>query len=455
MIARLAALLTRWSTRFVPDAFVIAAVLTGLVLGLGLVFTPHGPAALVRFWGNGFWELLSFGMQMCLVIMTGFIVAAAPPVTRLLDGLARAPRSPRQAIALMAAVSMGMAWLNWGLSIVASAVLARAIARRVRGVDYRLLVASAYLGLGCLWHAGFSASAPLLSATPGNFMEKAMGGVVDIGATLFSGLNLGLAAVVLVALTALAAAMHPPPEQTQALAREIDPALGDSGEDEEGAGPAAAAQPPATIAERLETSRAITLSVGACGVTWVAMTVAAKGAAAIDINFVNFVFLIGGLILHGRPSSFLRAAERGGAYLWGVVIQFPLYAGIFGIIKSSGLQEKLAGAFAGMVSAKAYPLFVVWYSGVLNYVVPSGGAKWSIEAPYVVQAARRVGAGLPHTIVAYAWGDMLTDVIQPFWAIPLLAMARLGFRDIMGYCLVFFLAYALIVTGGFALLMMS
>lgn len=436
-----------------PDAFVIAIVLTAIVFVLALGVTPHGPdglpghvVALLRFWGNGFPELLGFGMQMCLVVMTGTIVASAPLVRRGLDALAERPRTPRQAVAMMAATSMALALLNWGLSIVGSAMLARAIARRVKGVDYRLLVASAYLGLGCLWHAGLSASAPLLSATPGNFMEKAMGGVIPIAETLLSGLNVGMAAVVLVVLTLLAVAMHPPAGK----AVEVDPAtLADGG----GAGPVAAG-PEGTPAERLERSRVVALGVVVAGAIWIAATARAKGAGAIDINFVNFVFLIVGLLLHGRPSSFLRAAEQAGSNVWGIVIQFPFYAAIFGIIKGSGLQDSIANLFAGMAGPKSYPLFVVWYSGLLNYVVPSGGAKWSIEAPYVVEAAKRVGASLPDTLTAYAWGDMLTDVIQPFWAIPLLGVARLGFRDIMGYCLLFFAVYAVIVTAGFSLLML-
>ena len=157
------------------------------------------------------------------------------------------------------------------------------------------------------------------------------------------------------------------------------------------------------------------------------------------------------MLLHGTPQRFLAAAEEAGHHVWGIVIQFPLYGGIFGIIKFSGLQDAAAGWFAGATSPAYYPLFVTWYSGILNYLIPSGGAKWAVEAPYVLQAAQSMGASVPATVLAYAWGDMLTDIIQPFWAIPLLGLAKLQFRDIMGYALLFFAIYAVLVTGAFAL----
>lgn len=212
MLGRIATLLTRWALRWVPDSFVIAILLTVFVFALALVATPSSPAQLARWWGDGIWELLSFAMQMCLVVVSGFVVAVSVPVRRLLAALAAQPKSPRASIALVAAASMLLAWINWGLSIVASAMLARQVARRGRGVDYRLLVASAYLGMGCVWHAGLSGSVFLLVATPGHFLEKELG-VVPVTHTLFSPFNLGLAAAVFVAMIALAAALHPRPEE--------------------------------------------------------------------------------------------------------------------------------------------------------------------------------------------------------------------------------------------------
>jgi short-chain fatty acids transporter len=188
------------------------------------------------------------------------------------------------------------------------------------------------------------------------------------------------------------------------------------------------------------------------GAVWIVKAFGAKGLGAINLDLVNLLFLTLGLVFHGTPASFLRAAEEGGRHVWGIVVQFPFYAGIFGILKYSGLQDVLAGWFARVATAETYPFVILWYSGFLNYIVPSGGSKWAIEGPYIVQAAQTIGASTNFTVLAYAWGDMLTDVIQPFWAIPLLAIAGLRFRDIMGFALVFFGAYAALLSAAFLLL---
>lgn len=190
ILQKLASACTRWSTRWVPDSWTIAIILTVVAFVLGFIFTKSTTFQLVQYWGNGFWVLLSFAMQMCLIIMTGYILATTPLVSRFLNFLAGLPKSPKGAIALMAVVSMGLAWINWGLSIVGSAVFVRFMVKKQRNVDYRLLVATAYLGLGTFWHSGLSASAPLLVATPKHFMEKDMG-IIPITETIFHPFNLG------------------------------------------------------------------------------------------------------------------------------------------------------------------------------------------------------------------------------------------------------------------------
>jgi short-chain fatty acids transporter len=464
VLQRVARVLTAWSTRWVPDAYVIAALLTGFTFVLALVFTDSGPFALVRYWGSGFWELLSFAMQMCLIIMTGYILAVSRPMQALFARVAGLARSPRGAVMLTALLSMALAWFHWGLSIVGSAVFVRYVARRQPRADYRLLVCAAYLGLGTLWHAGLSASMPLLVATPGHFMQQELG-IVPVSRTLFHPFNLLLVAGTVGLMTALARALQSPGGD--------EPRVDWDAADDAGAGfesaadaattagrpPAAAATaagpPPdaasASPARRLENSLVVGLVIGGAGLIWLGWWFGTHGLAGINLNTVNFAFLMLGILLHGRPAALLAAAERGGHYVWGVILQFPFYAGIFGIIKESKLQDVIAGWFTALSTPKTYPLIVLWYSGCLNYIVPSGGSKWAIEAPYIVKAGHDIGANMNFTVLAYAWGDMLTDIIQPFWAIPLLAIARLSFRDIMGYGLIFFLAYAVLVTLGFAL----
>jgi short-chain fatty acids transporter len=295
-----------------------------------------------------------------------------------------------------------------------------------------------------MWHSGLSASAPLLVATPKHFLEKQIG-VIPIDQTIFHPFNLLLALVILVALTIIGPLMHPKKGEE----KEADPALMKE----------AAVEPPAkpkpedlTPALRIENSPIINLIVGLSGLVWLTWYFGARGWRGINLDVVNFAFLMIGVLLHWRPTSFLKAAMEGGSFIWGVVVQFPFYAGIFGIIQFSGLAAVMSNWFTAIATKETYPFIVVWYSGILNYIVPSGGSKWAIEAPYIMEAAKNLGTSMPMTVIAYAWGDMVTDVIQPFWAIPLLGVAKLGFRDIMGYCMIYFLFYMVIVSIGFLLL---
>jgi short-chain fatty acids transporter len=441
MLQRLAGALTSWSTRWVPDAWIIAVILSVTAYILGLIFTKSTPYELVQYWGNGFWILLSFAMQMCLIIVTGYILATTPLFNRMLSGLAGLPKSPKGSIALMALVSMILGWINWGLSIVGSAVFTRFVVQKQRGVDYRLLVATAYLGLGVMWHSGLSGSAPLLVATPKHFLEKEVG-IIPITETTFHPFNLILAAIILVALTAFGPTMHPRREDIF----EADPALAKEGF-------TVPAKPrEMTPAQWVEHSPIINLVVGIGGLIWLWWYFRDKGFAGVNLDAVNFAFLMIGILLHWTPASFLKAAMEAGSFIWGVVIQFPFYAGIFGIIRFSGLAEVIAGWFTAIASQSTYPFIVVWYSAILNYIVPSGGSKFAIEAPYIIAAGKHLGVSNAMTIIAYAWGDMVTDIIQPFWAIPLLGVAKLEFRDIMGYCILYFVLYMIIVSAAFLLL---
>lgn len=451
MLQSLAAALTLWSTRWVPDAWVIAVILTIVTYALGLFFTKSTLFQLVQFWGNGFWLLLSFAMQMCLIIMTGYIFATTPFMSRLLDRLARIPNNPKSAIALMALVSLVLGWVQWGLSLVGSAVFVRYLVRHQKGVDYRLLVATAYLGLGAIFHAGLSGSAPLLIATPKHFIEQYTG-VIPITKTTFHPFNLILAAVVLLTLPAFGPLMHPRREETV----EVDPRLFQE------ASPAPSTKPSrkeTTPARWIEHSPLINLLVGLGGLTWLvwhfgqAWDGGFRGILAkVNLDVVNFFFLMAGVLLHRTPASFLQAAREAGTFIWGVAIQFPFYAGMFGIIRDSGLAQVIAHGFTTIATKNTYPFIVLWYSGILNYIVPSGGSKFAIEAPYIIQAAKELGVGIPMTIIAYAWGDMTTNIIQPFWAIPLLGIAKLEFRDIMGYCILYFIFYMILVSAAFLLM---
>ena len=444
LLPRLADALARLSARWVPDAFSIAALLTFLALALGLTVGGASPAQCALAWGGGVWALLSFGMQIALVIFAGYVLAVAPPVARALEALARVPRGPRSAVAWTAFLSMALCWLNWGAGLIASAMLVRAIGRARPDTDYRLLVAVAYLGMGTTWHGGPSGSVPLLFATPGNFMirDGLLAGPVPLSATVFTAANLGLMLAVVAVLTGFAALLHPPREATLAVSPQTLAQL-------------AAFVPPLrpaapTPAERLVHGPWLNRGLGLLALAFVLLQVRG-GTFAATLDSVNLIALALGLLLHPSPASLGKAAEEASKPLHGVVLQFPLYAGIYGIIKDTGLVESLTHAFLAVSTPGSYSLVVFAYSAVLNYLVPSGGAKWAMEAPYVLGAAKELGVPATSVAMAYAYGDMATNLVQPFWAIPLLGVARLEFRDILGYELLALGVYAALVSAALVL----
>ena len=439
MLARIAAGLTRFSSRWIPDAWVIAVLLT-VVTGAVAAGVEGSVDTVLTAWGDGFWRYNNFAMQMCLIIMTGYMLSTAPPVKRLLEGVASLARGPRSAVALLAVISLLLGWINWGLSVAASAMLVRTIARRHAEVDYRLLVCAAYFGVATIWHAGLSGSAPLKVAQEGHELAALMG-VVPVTDSIFHGFNLALSALILVLMPTLVCLMHPAPEETVS----VDPArLADDDADDDDEEPCPA--------RSLERSPLINVAVAAAMLWWLVGSVRDKGVAAVHLDSVNFTFLALAIALHFRPRSFLRAASESGRFVWGILIQFPFYAGIAGILGGTELSTRIAGAFEVVSTAATYPAFVLVYSGVLNYFVPSGGSQWIVSGQYIMEAAQSLGVGTDKALLAYAWGDMSTNLIQPFWAIPLLAIAGLRFRDIMGFAVLLFGVYFTVLIGAFLLL---
>jgi short-chain fatty acids transporter len=439
-LSRIALALNNWTTKWVPSAFSIAILLTFFTLCVAAIFTGHSLLECVRFWGDGFWELLTFSMQMTLIMVTGYIVVASPPVTRLLQAFSRLAPTATLAVTFTALGSMLLAWLNWGLGLIGSAVLVRFMAKQHKDVDYRLLVAVAYFGLGCTWHAGLSASAPVLVATPGHFLEKQIG-VIPLSQTIFHPFNLTLTFVVLIVMTAVAFLLHPrnpadrcriDPQKLETFAAFTPPVL-------EG-------QRHITPADFLDYKYVLNLAIGLAGAIWLYLNFSTRGWQGLTINTVNFTFLITGILLHPSPASVLKAAAESGATIYNIVLQFPFYSGMYGIIKGTGMSNVVGNAFVHVANAKTLPLAIYWYSGIINYFVPSGGAKWAIEAPYITDAAHKLMVGYDRIVVSYAWGDMMTDLLQPFWAIPLLTAAGIEFKEILGYEMIAFLIYAAIVS---------
>ncbi|MBK5928419.1 short-chain fatty acid transporter [Rhodobaculum claviforme] len=412
--------------RFLPDPFIFVLILTLVSAAAAIVFEGTGPLQVIEIWGDGFWGLLTFSMQMLLVLVTGFILASSPPVRRALAALAGLAKSPGGAIVLVTVVSLVASWVNWGFGLVVGALFAREVARLVR-VDYRLLIAAAYSGF-VIWHAGLAGSIPLTIATPGHFTEDRIG-IIGTADTIFAGFNLTIVAVLFVVIPLVNWLMVPRPgDSVHVTPEQLDDKLPDS-------------FVPSRPAEHLENSRLLMWLVGVPGLVYLVYYFAVRDGG-LNLNIVNYLFLMLGIVLHGTARNLLNAlqeAVKGGA---GIVIQFPFYAGIMAIMTQSGLAQSMSEWFVSISTATTLPFWTFISAGIVNLFVPSGGGQWAVQAPVMLPAAEALGADVARVAMAVAWGDAWTNLLQPFWALPMLAIAGLKAKDIMGFCLIH-----LVITG--------
>ncbi|MCU1279502.1 MAG: Short chain fatty acid transporter [bacterium] len=444
-LARIALALTRFAERWLPDAFVFALAATVAVFIAGVAIGVP-PLELVAAWGNGFSDLLAFAMQMALVIVTGYVVATARPVRRAIEALARVPSSARGAVAFVAAFAMATSWINWGFSLVFSAVLARAIARRFardgRRVDYRALGASSLLGLGSVWAQGLSGSAALQMATPSALPPAIRAiiahdgagrviipdGIVSFAHTVFLWQSLASVAIELVVVT-LVMWLAAPSEASARDAATLGIALDDR--DADGA-------KPSTPGEKIEHSPALTLAFVALAAVYLARTFAG-GLTTLTVNTINLALLCVGMLLHWTPARLMRAVREAVPATWGVILQFPFYAAIAGMIATTRLNDRIAHLFVSVSSARSFPALMSAYSALLGIFVPSGGSKWIIEAPYVIKAAHELRVHIGWVVACYDLGEAAANLVQPFWMLPVLALLGLRARDVMGYTFLVFL----------------
>jgi short-chain fatty acids transporter len=449
ILAQLGLALTRWTERWVPDSWVIAVSLTLIVAVLAMAVGGASAAETLNAWGNGLWALLALSMQFTLMMVVSYACAVSPPLKRLFVWLASRPdpHRPRQAIALMAIFSTVTAWLNWAFSLVVSAAFLPFLVRANPRVDFRVVVTCAYLGLGTVWHTGLSGSAPLIIATPENFLVKAgvLTEVISTSRTMFAPFNLVYALVAGLIGVVLAMMLTPTDEKTVRISAEQ---LGRLTQGEQEWKPPQSMRP----ADRLEWWPGWSIVVGLALLVYFGLQVRTVGLSrAWTIDNYNLLFLALGLLLHWHPKSFLRACEEGIKHTWGIVIQYPLYAGIFGLMSYTDLGKALTHFFVTASSPRLFPIVVYIYSAILNYFIPSGGSKWIVEASYLIPAGQALSVSVPTVTLSYAYGDMTTNLIQPFWAIPILTVAGLRFGDIMGYC--FILSGLLFVFNLLALLL--
>src|SRR3954453_13764337 len=411
--------------RWFSAAFVFALAAIVLVF-VGGMFAGVTPMTLATEFGNGFLSLVNFTMQMAMVIIGGFGVASSPPIARLTRWLAAIPKTARGAVAFVAAFAMLSSLLSWGLSLVFTGLLVREIVKRI-DVDYRAIGAAAYLGLGSVWALGLSSSAALLQATKSSIPASLLPitGVIPLTQTIFLWQSLTMAPILIV-ISVIGAYFSAPDAASARTAKEMGVVFVEDPIDDE--------KPDSPI---------LMVLVAALMLWFLAMNL--HGLAALDLNNFNFAFLAAGLLLHWRPRSFLRAVAKSVPATAGVLIQFPFYGGIFGMISKTGISERLAHVFVAITTKSTFPLVVAIYSAILGMFVPSGGGKWVVEAPYVMAAAKSWGEHLGWTVQIYNAAEALPNLINPFWMLPLMGILNVRARDLAGYSMLQLMFHAPVV----------
>lgn len=422
---------------YLPDAYILAVLLTFVVFVFGVWLGEKSPLEMFHYWGKGFSSLFVFGMQMTLVLLTGYVLALTPVMHRILDRITNIPQKPGQALGITAIVSLIACYFNWGFGLVIGAILAKEMGKKVKGVHFPLIVAAAYGGEII---RGPSSSIPLVAATKGNFMENLIG-IVPVTETLYSWWNLILTALIFLFLFLVYMNMRPPEGE---IVEFVDP-------DANKAKTVEKARSEMSFAEKLEHTWIFNGLLAIFPLTYLVLNFQKLGFN-LDLNLVVLIFLTFGLIFHPHPSSLLNAVKEAISACRGIILQFPFYAGMSGMMTSSGLVDIISTWFVEISTVNTFPLMTFLSAGLVNIFIPSGGGQWAIQGPIVMTAAEVLGADKAQTIMAFAWGDAWTNQIQPFWALPLLGVAGLSARDIMGYCIVWTITSGIIISMLFCVL---
>jgi short-chain fatty acids transporter len=424
---------------FVPDSFIFAILLTLVVYIMGIFIAGKGPFQMIQFWQGGFWNFLTFSMQMLLVLVTGFTIATTPLGEKILSFLGRIPKSSLAAVIFATLVSGVLAYIHWGIGLIGSALLAREIARNNKKIDFKLMVAAVYVGWN-IGSMGISGSEPLLVNTPGHFLEKQIGLVPMTQTVLSSMLLLPHLLSLLVVLPIFWWMLHPEEKDLP----EMDPRLKERFESESKLGRISGAKgDKKTFADILENTPFLNIALSLMGLSYLIYWFATKGFD-LNLNIFNFLMLTVGIILHWTPKRFYMSFAEGVKVSWGIPLQFPFYAGIQGMMQGSGLVAIIAGWFIAISTPSTFHIFNYLSTAIVNFFVPSSGGIFIVQGPIMVKAGQALGVSNGAIINAFMAGEVIGNIVQPFWAIPLLSIAGLKMKDIMGFCLLSFVLLSIV-----------
>lgn len=420
---------TAMVNKYLPDPFVIAIGLTLVAMVLAMTMQGQSFLDTASFWGDGFWDLLSFTMQMTLILLTGYVLAKTPLIDKGIDAVISGITRPTTAI-IVATLAGGVgSLLNWGFGLIIGGIVAQKLAIRVKGVHYPLIIAAGYSGFA-LYGSGISGTVPATIATPGHFLEDQIG-VIPLSETIFSLPMIISSLVILITLPLLNVILHPKKKEEII---EINPNI--VKEVEESA-KEPVVQGDQTFATRLNNSYIFGVTIGILGLIY-SISYFAKGGS-IDLDVINFTMLFLGILLMGKPQRYLNTVAEGIKTVAGIVLQYPFYAGIMGILVGSGLITTFSNWFISFSSAETLPFWSLISAFFINILAPSGGGQWAVQGPVMVQAAVDLGASIKQTAMAVMLGDAWNNMVQPFWILPVLAISKLPLRAVMGYMVVIML----------------
>ena len=413
----------------IPSPFALAIGLTIITFVLSWLFTERQSSEsprlfeLASFWTLGFWELLEFSMQMSLILILGYALAITPIADRLTTRLISRCNNTQSSVIVVALVALLCAWLNWGLGLIVGAVLARKVAEKAQRenfpINYPLIGAAGYSGL-MIWHGGFSGSSTLSIAEGNHFLVDKIG-VIDIGQTIFSDMNFWLSLCLVIAIPTFLFWQSKSKKSVESI-----PNLPNSKFD----------QIALSEDSKWDRNKWLGSIFGALLLLAASSQLIYSQSSAIsqfNINFVNFLFFGLGMLFHGSLAGFVKAIERAVGASAGIIIQFPLYAGIMGLMKYSGLAADFATQLSSISTVNTFPILAFSSAAITNVFVPSGGGQWAVQGPVLMDAAMEIGVPIWKTVMAFAYGDKLTNMLQPFWALPLLGITQLKAKEIFPY----------------------
>jgi short-chain fatty acids transporter len=400
--------------KYIPNAYVFSILLTLIVLAITVVCSNHSVISLIHFWGSSLHTLNEFAMQMALILILGFVLARTSLVQFILKKTASLPKNNTQAVILVTVVSLIACYLNWGFGLVVSAFICLAVAQSLPQVNFPLLVASSYSGF-LIWHGGLSGSVPL------KLTEQA----IPLAQTIFANYNFVLIVSLIFVLLFINVMFSRNRNYTLVkIPKQIQP------------------ETPlerSTLAQKLEHSSLLNYLFAGIGAIYLV-----SNKNHMDINLMIFLFLWLAILLHKTPHRLMQEFNLGAREAASILLLFPLYAGIMGLMGQSGIAQALSEFFVSISNQNTFLMFTYWSAGIVNFVVPSGGGQWAMQGPIMIPAGLNLGIDPAKTAMAIAWGDAWTNMIQPFWALPILSLAKLELKDIYKYCVMICLAVGVV-----------